>query len=122
MRKVFTVKVHGECLAQRIIQEDGTGKDTLTFVLSVNLHRRHLGESQKMVVAARIENMQVGDNQHKKEGAQICATSQTNAAEKLNVSRRSVQSGVKARAKAEPDIIHAVEQGKMSVSHAAKVF
>ena len=39
-------------------QFDGT--DPLGFVVSLNLRRRHLDESQRAMVAARIANMQVG--------------------------------------------------------------
>ena len=39
------------------------------------------------MIAERLANMKRGDNQH----AQICATSQAEAAKLLNVSRRSVQ-------------------------------
>ena len=40
--------------------------DALTFVLSANLHRRHLDESQRATVAARIANLQ--DGQHVTQG------------------------------------------------------
>ena len=62
------------------------GKDVVTFIISSNLHRRHLTESQRAMVAARLANLDKGSNQH----AQVCAPSQSKAAELLNVSRRSV--------------------------------
>ena len=46
-------------------------------MLSINLHRRHLNESQQAMVGARLANIRMGDNQHKKEGASIEATSQS---------------------------------------------
>jgi len=52
--------------------------------VSLNLHRRHLDESQRAIVAAKIADMKRGDNQH----ASIDATSHQEAADLLNTSRR----------------------------------
>lgn len=93
------------------------GVDPVGFIVSLNLHRRHLSESQRGMVAARLADLPVGTNQH----AQICALSQTAAAELLNVSRRTVQSAAKVHASGAPELAQAVEQGAVSVSAAAKV-
>ena len=94
------------------------GDDPLGFVISLNLHRRHLNESQRAMVAANIANMDEG---RPKETAQICAVSQDEAAAMLNVSRRTVQAAVKVRDDAEPELVAAVEQGKIAVSQAAQI-
>jgi DNA repair exonuclease SbcCD ATPase subunit len=69
------------------------------------------------MVAGAIAVMERGANQH----AQICAPSQTEAAEMLNVSRRSVQAAKKVIDEGVPELRQAVEKGEVSVSAAAKV-
>ncbi len=59
---------------------NGTGSPVV-FVVSLNLHRRHLDESQRGMVAARLSNLERGGNQH----SSIELTSQGRAAEMLNV-------------------------------------
>src|SRR3954469_86090 len=44
--------------------ETYTGDDPLGYVVSRNLYRRHLDDSQRSVVAAKIATMRLGDNQH----------------------------------------------------------
>jgi len=70
------------------------GTDPLGFVLSLNVHRRHLTTCQRAAIAAEVANMQHGTNQHTKkvEGSIDPSTSITieAAAKMLNVSRKSV--------------------------------
>jgi hypothetical protein len=61
--------------------------DPVAFVASANLHRRHLDESQRAMIAAKLANMKRGDNQHRPDGR----TSQAEAAELLDVGQRSVR-------------------------------
>jgi hypothetical protein len=69
------------------------GTDALAYVISLNLKRRHLDESQRAMVAAKIEVLPKGSNQH----APIGAPSQDDAADMLNVGRRSVQRAAEVR-------------------------
>jgi hypothetical protein len=92
------------------------GNDPLGYVVSLNLTRRHLSESQRAMVAAKIATLPKGSNQH----SPIGEPSQAQAAKMLNVGKRSVERARKIIEKAEPKLIAEVEQGKISVSVAAK--
>lgn len=94
------------------------GADPLEFVLARNLHRRHLDESQRALVAGRIATMRQGA---RTDLAQICAKSQAEAAERLGVSRRSVQSAAAVLGAGIPELQRAIERREASVSAAAAV-
>ena len=93
------------------------GDDPLTFVISANLHRRHLDESQRAMVAAKLATLQRGSNQH----APIGAPSQDEAADMLNVGRRSVQRAREVLDQGAEELRAAVERGEVSVAAAADV-
>ncbi len=93
------------------------GDDPLAYVISLNLRRRHLDESQRAMVAARIATLELGANQH----APIGAPSQASAAEMLNVSRREVQRAREVLNHGAPELTAAVERGGASVSAASNV-
>jgi ParB family chromosome partitioning protein len=95
------------------------GKDPLGFVISLNLKRRHLNESQRAMIAARIATMSEG--RPEKTTAQNCAVSQTDAAERMAVSRRTVQSARVVQERGTPELSRAVDSGKMPVSVAARL-
>lgn len=96
---------------------DGTDDEMVPFVVSLNLHRRHLSESQRALVAANIEGFSHGgDRQDANLHLDRAAVS-----ELLNVSPRSVASAAKVRDHAAPELRAAVERGDVSVSAAADV-
>lgn len=97
---------------------DGDDESLVAFVLSLNLHRRHLDESQRAMVAARIANMRQGE---RTDIAQIQAMSQSAAAELLNVSRSAVQSAKKVQDDGSPALAAAVDAGMVAVSTAANL-
>lgn len=102
------------------IEDSGDGKfDPFRWVLSVNLHRRHLTESQRAMVAAKLANLKCG--RPSKETAQICAVSVDDAAGMLNVGKRSVTNAKQVLESGSKEMIEAVEQGDLAVSFAANV-
>jgi hypothetical protein len=106
------------------IEDSGDGKfDPFRWVLSVNLHRRHLTESQRAMVAAKLATLKRGDikTQRESSGVQICTPSIDEAASLLNVGRTSVANAKKALDTCSDEIIDAVEQGELPVSFAAKM-
>jgi N6-adenosine-specific RNA methylase IME4/ParB-like chromosome segregation protein Spo0J len=92
-----------------------TGDDPVAFVVSLNLRRRHLDESQRAMVAAKLATLRAGDNQHS-EGLPIGRSS-----ELLNVGERSVARAREVQEHGTPELVHAVERGAVSVSAAADV-
>ena len=96
--------------------EPFTGSNPLAFVIDQNLHRRHLDESQRAMVAARIAKLEEG---RPRKTAPIGAVSQERAAEHLNVSRRSVQRARKVLAEGGAETVAKVAQGNLAVSRAA---
>lgn len=97
------------------VKWDGQGS-LLAFIVSMNLHRRHLNESQRAMVAAKVANMPQGA---RTDIASIDAMSQPEVANLFNISRPSVQRAQKVLTEGIPELVKAVEQGKVTVSLAA---
>ena len=95
----------------------GNEVDLVPFVVSLNLHRRHLDESQRAMVGARLADMKRGDNQH----VRILTTSQSESAKLLNVSRLSVNLAKKVQSQGVPELQTAVESGSVAVSTASEI-
>jgi len=92
--------------------------DPLAFIIASNLTRRHLSESQRAMIAERLANLP--KHIHKSD-AQICASvSQSDAAELLNVSRRSVQYAAEVRHKA-PELAEKIEAGELPLGRAVHI-
>jgi ParB-like chromosome segregation protein Spo0J len=91
--------------------------NALKFVVSQNVHRRHLNESQRALIAAQIANLQKGANQHTMAGGSIDLPS---AAKMLNVGEASVKRARNVLDKAAPQIVEQIKQGKTRVSAVSK--
>lgn len=104
--------------------EEYTGDDAAAFVVSLNIHRRHLTESQRAMAAAKLANMKRGHRTDIEPSAnlpEVPAVSQSDAARLLNVSDRSLRTAKHVQEFAPEDISRAVDEGRISVSLASKV-
>lgn len=97
------------------------GTDPLAYVIRHNLHRRHLNESQRAVIAGRLATMQHGgDRKSENQEANLpLEMTQSQAAEMLNVSERTVRT-VKAVEREAPELIQLIESGEMTANEAIK--
>lgn len=104
-------------------EESSDGEDPLAFVISHNLHRRHLTESQRGMVASKLANMGHGGRRGQEANLPLerPPVTNTSAAELLNVSERTVKTARKVRDQGAPELSEAVERGEVSVSAAADV-
>jgi len=102
----ITPILNGEFTA--IFKGDNAAKD----VISWNLHRRHLNESQRAMVAAKLANLPA--HRPSENNTANLRTSQNEAAKMLNVSERSVNSAKKVEQNAIPEIIEKVDIKNLS--------
>jgi hypothetical protein len=94
------------------------GIEPWNFVISHNLHRRHLSESQRAMVAAKLANMRSGE---RTDLVPIDTRSSiADAAKQLKVGRASVARAKKVRQRGSVEVNAAVEQGQLPVSVAAE--
>lgn len=103
--------------------------DPVQYVLSHNLHRRHLNESQRALVGAKLRDIfdqQAKERQKRKPNSvpenlpeQNKGDSRDKAGAAVAVSGRSVDHATTVLKKGTPEQIAAVEQGKLAVSRAA---
>lgn len=118
------------------------GDSLVAFVMSLNLHRRHLNESQRAMLAAHAAELMEEEARHrqiaqlKKGGAPLVSIdtngktkgnlnktnrSRDKAAAAANVSAPSVARAQKVRKKGGKALVDAVQSGKISVTKAASL-
>jgi N6-adenosine-specific RNA methylase IME4 len=97
---------------------EGRESELPAFVVSMNLQRRDLDESQRAMIAAEIANMSHGGNRKTDQGLNLDLET---AADMVNVSRASAAMAKKVRDNAEPEVVEAVKSGELAVSAAAKL-
>lgn len=107
-----------EPLIREIQADEG---DPLALVISLNLHRRHLSESQRAMVAGRIANLPLGGAMYRSANLRTDGVSQAEAANFLNVSERSITNSKRVLDRGTAELITAVERGDVAVSTAAEL-
>lgn len=104
------------------IYEPFAGNDAaiLNLVISLNLHRRHLTESQRAMVAGELAKLPKGANQHGSIDPSS-TLSRKEAAKALNVGEASVTRAKKVKSHGTEELQSEVVAGNISVSKAAKI-
>jgi hypothetical protein len=90
------------------------GDNPLALVTSLNLRRRHLNESQRAMIAAKLSTMRQGERTDLKPSANLQKVAQADAAALLHISARTVASAAKVRNAGSPTLVEAVEQGRIA--------
>src|SRR5262249_46944878 len=89
-----------------------TGDDPLAYVISLNLHRRQLNESQRAMVAAKLAKLAHGQRQS---GQLAAVPTQGQAATILKVGERNVRRAREVLDHGTPELAQAVERGDVAV-------
>jgi ParB-like chromosome segregation protein Spo0J len=103
---------------------EGTDEQALNFVIRHNLHRRHLSETQRAVVASRLANMSHGGDRKTSDNQAanlpLEPMTQSKAADMLNVGDRTVRT-VKAVERNAPELVAQMESGAITANEATKI-
>ena len=102
----------------------GTDEGALAWVISANIHRRHLNESQRAMAGAEIARILGKSETPGPIGPRNSTPTHANdeaAAKAVNVSPRSIRRARKVSEKGSKELKEAVKAGKVRVSKAAKV-
>lgn len=96
--------------------------DALAFVISKNLKRRHLDDSQRAMIAARLATMRQGERTDipAEPSANLPKVSQSDAAKKLSISERALRHARAVQDRGEPELVRAVDRGRLAVSTAER--
>lgn len=116
------------------------GESVVEMVMSLNLHRRHLDESQRAMIGAKAKPLFEAEAAFRRRATQnndaakaVTAnlreldqprhesTAAAQAARSVNVSPRSVESAATVLKKGTPELVERVESGEIKVSTAAEV-
>jgi hypothetical protein len=111
---------YNACKDLRIIKPEfvelPASTNPVAYVISANLKRRQLRETQRALVAAKLANFKLGDNQHTGAGVSIDRASQL-----LNVGVASTNRCRKVLSEGVPELVKLLEKDEIAASVAEKV-
>jgi ParB-like chromosome segregation protein Spo0J len=96
--------------------DPATQGDPLAFVVSANLHRRHLNESQRAAIAARLVTSKLGSNRYN-----MPSVTNEQAAKLLGVSEATVKIAKAVVDKAAPEIMEKVQKGEVRLGAVSQI-
>src|SRR5215831_6046173 len=102
----------------RTVEWDGKSGEELAFVVSQNIRRRHLNESQRAMMADKLAPLRHGQRQT---GEFAGVSTQAEAAAMMGVSERTVRTARKVRQEAPAYLARLVEVGRMTLNAAESV-
>lgn len=97
------------------------GDDPLAFVISENVTRRHLSESQRAMVASRLANREVGGSYSHCANLHNEIVTRDQAAQLLAVSRRTIANAARVREDGVPELVAKVDAGTITLHEAVKI-
>jgi hypothetical protein len=93
------------------------GEDPVAYVVSKNLHRRHLTASQRAVIANEMARLPLGANQHS--SIDEPSIGQAQAAELLRIGKATVERARRVEREA-PELVEPIRRGEMTINAAVK--
>ena len=99
----------------RIVEWDGKPGEELAYVVSQNVARRNLDESQRGIIASELAALRSGQRQA---GKFAGLPTQAEAADMMQVSERTVRIARKVLEEAPANVIRLVKQGRISLNAA----
>lgn len=100
---------------------DFAGADPLAFAVASNLDRRHLSDSQRAMISARLGNLKAGrpwDLNPPIDGIKSARTTREEAAAQMKVGTASYDRAKRVQRCGIPELVEAVDAGKVSVNAA----
>ena len=96
------------------------GSDPVGFAVSKNMHRRHLSKSQRALIAANLANLRQGVRTDLEPSADMRKVSQSDAADMLHVSERSVTNAARVMKHGTQELVDAVGRDEVPITTAAE--
>jgi ParB-like chromosome segregation protein Spo0J len=111
---------YAACLKLKIVPETINVKtdDPMAYVLSRNLHRRHLTVGQRALIAAKAKEYYASQSTLNKK---VAGKSRDKAGAAVGISGKSVDAGAAVLKDGVPELVKAVESGEIAISAASAI-